>query len=277
MTDSRKTPRVSAIITTYNEEEFIRTAVESILEQTISDFEIVVVDDGSKDSTKNILKEYERLDKMRIFFLEHIGRSPALNEAIDRSRGKYIAIVDPDDLSRNNRFKRQADFLDNNPDVGIVGSAYRAENEIRSESYVREYPTSDTEIRRAMAKYIPIPHSSMMARREALVRAGLYDSTKQFIVDLDLMIRVATQYKMANIPEPLITRKIRSESSFHSMFSSFDRQLQLFKLNNKAVRILDLPTYRYLYSFGHLLYHYLPNRIKKWTRQLFSGLDEKHK
>lgn len=267
-------PRVTAIITTHNEEEYIGEAIESLLEQSISSLEIVVVDDGSKDQTREILAKYENLDAVRTFFREHDGRSAALNIAIDEAKGDYIAVVDPDDISKETRLERQANYLDQHPDVGIVGSAYIAENKIRSESYVREYPTKDVDIRHAMAKYIPVPHSSMMARREALIKSGLYDGSRQVIVDLDLMIRVASQYKISNLSEPLITRSIREKSSFHSMFSSTRRHIELFRLNVKAVRVLALPKYYYLYSFGHLIYHYLPVFLKRWARRAFANLKE---
>ncbi|WP_177209257.1 glycosyltransferase family 2 protein [Natronobacterium haloterrestre] len=262
------------VITTYNEEAFIREALESMLKQTLSDFEIVIVDDGSEDSTKEILAEYEDSERIRIFYSKHIGRSGALNTAIDEARGEYIAVVDPDDLSEENRLEVQAAYLDDHPDVGIVGSAYVAKNEIRSESYIREYPTDDAAIRRAMAKYIPIPHSSIMARRKALIQAGLYDGTRRAIVDLDLMIRVAVDWKVANLPEPLITRSIRKESSFHSMFSSTSRHFKLFGLHLKAVRLLELPRHYYLYALGHLLYHFFPKSVKKQVRRLFADFTE---
>lgn len=271
---SADSPRVSVVITTYNEEAFIRDALESILEQTLSDFEIVVVDDGSEDSTRDILAEYEDSERIQIFYSEHVGRSGALNTAIVEARGEYIAVVDPDDISAENRLEAQAAYLDNHPDVGIVGSAYVAKNQIRSESYIREYPTDDATIRQAMAKYIPIPHSSMMARREALIQAGLYDGTRKSIVDLDLMIRVAVDWKVANLSEPLITRSIREESSFHSMFSSTRRHFKLFGLHLKAIRLLELPRHYYLYALGHLLYYFFPKPVKKQVRRLFADFTE---
>lgn len=269
-----ESPQVTVVITTYNEEDYIEDALDSLLKQTYSNFEVVIIDDGSEDRTKEILAEYEDIKNIKIIYLEHVGRSSALNTAINEARGEYIAIVDPDDISKEKRLEMQARYLDQHPDVGIVGSAYIAQNEMRSESYVREYPTDDTDIRHAMAKYIPIAHSSMMARRKALIEAGLYDGTRHAIVDLDLMIRVAQSYKVANLSKPLITRSIREDSSFNSMFSSTRRHLQLCKLHLKAVRILGLPRYYYTYSVAHFLYHYFPDSVKKKMRRLFSDFSE---
>lgn len=265
---------VSVVITTYNEAEFIGAAIDSMLRQTIEDFELVIVDDGSTDATREIVREYDD-PRIRLIPKEHLGRSAALNCAIRHAEHEYIAIVDPDDLSTPRRLAVQREFLDANPAVGIVGSAYEAVNEIRGESYTREYPTSDDEIRRAMAKFIPIPHSSVMARKDALVAAGLYDETREVIVDLDLYIRVASEYELANVEEPLIRRQIRSDSNFHSLFSDRKRQLSLLRLNVRAIRELSLPPYYYAYPFAHLVYWQLPDGLKRTIRRRASGLAER--
>ena len=264
---------VSVVMTTYNEEAFIADAIDSILEQTCQEFEVVVVDDGSEDATCDIVSTYED-DRIRLLEREHMGRSAALNCAIDAARYDYFAVVDPDDLSLPHRLETQRAYLDAHPDVAIVGSAYEAINEIRDESYTRYYPTSDEEIRRAMAKFVPIPHSSMMARKAAVVAAGGYDESREVIVDLDLYIRVARTHELANIDEPLIRRHIRTTSNFHTLFSDKERQLSLVRLNLKAVRELSLPPHYYLYPPAHLLYWQFPDGVKRPVRRLFSSLSE---
>lgn len=266
---------VSVVMTTYNEEEFIADAIDSILEQTCQEFEIVIVDDGSRDATCDIVADYENEDdRIRLLEREHMGRSAALNCAIDAARYGYFAVVDPDDLSLPHRLETQRAYLDAHPEVAIVGSAYEAINEIRDESYTRYYPTSDEEIRRAMAKFVPIPHSSMMARKAAVVAAEGYDESREVIVDLDLYIRVARTHELANIDEPLIRRHIHTTSNFHALFSDKERQLSLVRLNLKAVRELSLPPHYYLYPPAHLLYWQLPDGVKRSVRRLFSSLSE---
>lgn len=267
-------PRVTAILTTYNEAEYVAAAVESLLDQTLDAVEIVAVDDGSTDATPAILREYADLESCRVELCDHEGRSAALNRAIELARAEYVAVVDPDDLSRADRLERQAAFLDSHPEVGLVGSAYRADHEIRGESYVRRYPVDDASIRRAMAKYVPVAHSSMMARATALREAGLYDESREVIVDLDLMIRVADRYEVANVDEPLVTRTIHRDSSFRTMYSRIERRWELCKANARAIRTFDLPRRYYVYPLGHLAYHYLPNVAKRWVRRTVTAVDE---
>lgn len=265
---------VSVVITTYNEAEFIGEAIDSILQQTIPDLELVIVDDGSTDATCKIVRKYDD-PRIRLITNGHLGRSTALNCAIRHTDNEYIAIVDPDDISKPHRLEVQRDYLDAHPSVGIVGSGYETVNEIRNESYTRYYPTSDNDIRRSMAKFIPIPHSSVMARKDALLAAGLYDESRDVIVDLDLYLRVTDEYKLANIREPLIRRQIRDDSSFHSMFSDRKRHFNLLQLNLRAIRKFSLPFYYYIYPFAHLVYWQLPNGTKRTIRRHFSGLAER--
>lgn len=264
---------VSVIITTYNEEDFIADAIDSILGQTCQEFEVVIVDDSSEDATCEIITNYED-DRIRLLEREHMGRSAALNCAIDAAQHEYVAVVDPDDLSLPHRLETQRAYLDTHPKVGIVGSAYEVIDEIREERYTRHYPTTDAAIRRAMAKFIPIPHSSMMACKAAIIEAGGYDESREVIVDLDLYIRVAKTRELANVGEVLIRRYVRSSSNFHSMFSDRQRRLELVRLNLRAVREFPLPFYYYLYPPAHLLYWKLPDNVKQSVRRQFFGLSE---
>lgn len=115
-----------------------------------------------------------------------MGRSTALNCALRHAEAEYVAIVDPDDPSKPHRLETQYEFLEAHPDVGIVGSAYRCTNHIRNEQYVRRYPSSHEEIVAALSKYVPIAHSSVMARKAALQDVGGYNEEIDAIVDLDL-------------------------------------------------------------------------------------------
>lgn len=272
-TDGETTPAVSVVITTYNEAEYIESALDSLLAQTLEDVEIVVVDDGSEDDTVERVRAYDA-ESIRLLERAHVGRSAALNCGIRHADADYVAIVDPDDPSRPDRLEVQYRFLESRPEVGAVGSAYEAVDRIRGERYVRHYPTEHEEIVAAMAKYIPIAHSSMMARTDAIEAAGYYDESADAIVDLDLLLRIGQHYRLANLEEPLIRREIRPDSSFHSMYTPLKRRLRLLSLNMAAVDAFALPWYYRAYPPLHLLYSVLPARLKRPIRRRFSAIRE---
>jgi len=260
-------------MTTLNESQFIGDAIESIFNQTYESFEIVIVDGGSTDQTVEIIRSFDD-DRIRLIVQEGLGRSASLNTAVRRSQGKYIAQVDPDDLSQPRRLERQVESLEENPQVAVVGCAFRVEDRIRGEEYVRYPPTSDSDIRSEMAKYIPLLHSGVLARREAILSVGGYNESLNDIEDLDLWIRVAQEYKLANLDDILVNKVIRPESTWHSRYSRIHRTFHHARLNFRAVRELDLPVTYYVYPIGRCVYAFLPSSVKRWVRNAFSSIDE---
>lgn len=110
--------KVSIIIPVYNGERYVSEAIDSVLNQTYKDFEIIVIDDGSKDDTLNILRMYG--EKIRWESQENKGQASAINEGIKMAKGKYIAYLDADDVCLPERLKIQVKYLDEHPDVGLV-------------------------------------------------------------------------------------------------------------------------------------------------------------
>ena len=117
--------KVSVLMSVYNcVEAEMREAIESVLNQTFSDFEFVIVNDGSTDNTPQILAEYANRDsRIKIVEGNHTGFSNALNLGMKNCTGEYIARMDGDDISHPDRLKKQTEFLDNNPDVSILGAS----------------------------------------------------------------------------------------------------------------------------------------------------------
>jgi len=272
--ESKRAPRVSVIVTAYNEKEYIEGAVQSVLAQTCDNLEVVVVDDGSTDGTKDVLRRRFEDGRLRVFSLERRGRVKALNYGLKVANGAFIAVLDADDRCRPTRIETQADYLSYHEEVGVVGSYYFRKDSVREEEYVRRYPLSDGSIRREMAKYIPISHSCAMYRTRAVVEAGGYDEELTDHEDLDLWIRIAQNWKLANVPEPLVVRHIRNDSYWHRNFGAHARNVHLAKLNAKAVRDLSLPVYYYAFPIARLAYSWLPDAAKRVTRRLLSNIEE---
>jgi len=272
-------PKVSVIMTVYNEEEYVRESVTSVLNQTYKDFELVVVNDGSTDRTQEILENEFNDRRVKVFSQENKGRIRALNRAIELSMGEYIAILDADDYCLPERLKKQVRFLDRNPDVAVVGTAYYRYDEIRGENWIRRYPTEDEKIRKEMSKYIPLCNSSVMIRKACLEEVGYYSEeldALQGIEDMELWIRIAKKFKLANLDEPLVSRKIRKDSFFYKSIRQSDRNRALARLNLRAAKELSLPIKYHFFPLARIIYFWLPDNFKRVVRKYFSDINEQN-
>ena len=271
---SRESPLVTVLITAYNESEYIEEAVRSVLAQTYDHLEAVVINDGSTDETGNVLRRRFDDGRLRVVNQERKGRVRSLNHGLDVAKGAFVAVLDADDRCRPDRIARQVDYLSAHEAVGVVGTYYHRKDGIREEEYVRKYPTRDRSIRRAMAKYIPISHSCAMYRTRAVLDIGGYNEDLADHEDLDLWIRVAQNWELANIPEPLVVRHIRNDSYWHRNYDAHARNMHLARLNAKAVRDLSLPFSYYAFPMARLVYPWLPDAVKRVVRRFGSGIEE---
>src|SRR6266446_9100847 len=157
-------PTVSVVMSVYNGQRFLSEAIQSILRQSFSDFEFVIVDDGSTDKSSGILAEYMRLDgRIRVHRHTNKGRAISLNIGIELSKGRYIARMDADDVALPNRLKEQVDFMELHPEVGLLSGSYER---IRSNGRLLDrvrLPLLDDEIRSMML------HSNAMRSEERRV------------------------------------------------------------------------------------------------------------
>ena len=272
----KEQPDVSVVLTAYNEEMYIRRSVNSILEQTLEEFELLLVDDGSTDSTWEIMQEFND-PRIRRRQLARVGRSKALNCGLSLARGKYVALMDADDESLPARLERQVEFLDSNPAVSILGTTYYMYDARRNERYVRSFPSNDREIRRALALYIPICNGSVMYRRAVVEKVGGYDENIDDLVDYELWLRAARHFRFANLGQPPahIYWFDPQHSYFEKTHGRYKRVWHGIKLNGRAIRQFRLPAYYYALLGAKILYYaVLPNSLKRIARRLVSGSNE---
>ena len=230
-------PRVSVVMSVYNEEEYIGEAIDSILQQTFGDFEFVIIDDGSVDRTPMVLERYHD-PRMRVYHQANQGQSSALNQAIRLSSGCYIARMDGDDISLPKRLEREVRFLDAHPEIGLVGTWCVKVDARTGQRRVQSLPEKDGAIRRFLTVDNPFIHSSVMIRNAVLDTVGLYD--ERFIwQDYDLWVRIARHHRMANIPEPLIIRR-KHPTSITCTARKTREFWELFKIQWKAARQMGL-------------------------------------
>lgn len=204
-------PVVSVVMAAYNvfPRDFHR-AITSILSQTYKDFEIIIVDDASTDDTLDIAKAYARKDG-RVVVVKNdnnLGAAGARNKGIQRAVGKYIAIMDADDIAHPKRLAKQVAFLENNPKVGLLGTAYRTiDGSGRTIQRISPLKT-DKLIRWEMLLNSPFAHSSVTYRRELYLQTGGYPEDHLLSEDYELFYRMSAITKMANLKEALVYYRI---------------------------------------------------------------------
>jgi glycosyltransferase involved in cell wall biosynthesis len=204
-------PRVSVLLPVYNNEAYLRPAVESILSQSFQDFELLVLDDGSSDRSLEILQSY--LPRLKITSRENRGFRTTLNELISMASGEYLARMDADDISEPDRLKKQVKFLDENPDHVIVGGGLLRINCNGLPIGYMSFPISHEEIDAAnLIGHTSISHPAAMIRRSTMVSIGGYRDFP-YAEDLDLWLRLAEVGKLANLPLPVLNYRIHAGSA----------------------------------------------------------------
>lgn len=202
----RHHPAISVVLPVYNGEAFVREAVESILAQTFTDFELIIINDGSTDGSGAILRELEAGDQ-RIVLVERTngGLVSALNEGIERARGDLIARMDADDVAMPERFALQHARMAAEPALGVLGSFIRIIDKAGDTIRLGDYPVSPTDTARFLEHGCPLAHPTVMMRRDAVLKAGGYRKVFSHCEDYDLWLRInELGYELANLPRPLL-------------------------------------------------------------------------
>lgn len=270
------TPRVSVVSTVYNGMPYFDRAIPGILAQSFDDFEFILVDDGSTDGTLAELRKLEERDsRVRVLAPGRLGAATAMNYAVAQARGEYIARQDFDDESFPDRLRLQVALLDANPEVGLVGGSYVLVDERRGERYVRMPPPDHAAIVSAMARCVPIAHTTATFRRRVWSEAGGYPIVDN-LIDLRFYLRVAKLgWRFANVPEVVGEHYVHDSSFFHRTLKYVERQRDLARVQAQAVRELGLPTWMYLFALGRHAYAYIPPGLKRMVRRGVMGSRER--
>lgn len=263
-------------MTAYNEEHQIIRSINSILNQTFKDFEFIIIDDGSIDKTVELVRQVED-SRIKLYTPGRLGFTKALNFGIRNSVGQYIARMDADDESLPQRFEKQIEYLDQHPEISILGTAYIKNDSMRVEKYTRYPPESDEEIKLSMAYQIPICHGSVMFRKNFFESIEGYNENIPDEEDLELWIRAAVKgYKFANLQIPLYIYWFDPKTSFfEATLGRRKRAINNIKLSAKAINQMHLPFYYYSILVAKLFYYFLlPTKIKTFARRIISKSKE---
>jgi glycosyltransferase involved in cell wall biosynthesis len=229
------TPLVSVVMPARNESRYVGEAVQSVVEQSYGEWELVVVNDGSTDATAEIVRSFAD-PRIRVYDQPGLGFVGALNRGLALARGDLIARLDADDIAHPKRLESQVEFLANHPGVGLVGSAAQYLFP-EGERVLSRRPTGDPALRRALLRDNPFVHSSIMLRRSVLHAIGGYDARYPSDTDYDLWVRVAARFEVANLAEPLVTYRLRMDSLSRNRRLSHALRSRL-EIQRRAARML---------------------------------------
>jgi glycosyltransferase involved in cell wall biosynthesis len=224
---------ISVVMPTYNCAKYIAQSIQSILNQTFKDFELLIIDDGSTDDTEEIVNQFK--DSRIIYHKrKHEGISSALNYGVLESKGEWIARIDADDLNIPERLMIQTEFSKNNPDFNVISSLSIYFNESYKILFFHNPPCQHDEIYKFLNKHNPINHSGLLIEKNILT-INKYNETFEVYEDFELFFRIRDRVRFYIIPDYLVFTRIHkgsltSESSKKKIFSflynfSYDKYL----------------------------------------------------
>ncbi len=216
-------PKVSIIIPSFNHEQFVAETIQSVLDQTYQDFEIVITDDGSTDSTVDIIKTFADRRIKLFCFQQNQGASRAANNCIDHSSGEYIAMLSSDDAFYPEKLEKQVEFLEKHTEIGAVFSQAEIINEqgglLEKEDHF--YQTAFLQENRNRFEWLRyfffngncLCHPSALIRRQCYEHVGQYKEYYAQLPDLDFWTRLCSHYDIHIIPEKLIKFRVRDNEA----------------------------------------------------------------
>ena len=212
---------VTVIMPVYNAENYLKESIDGVLSQTYSNFELVILNDGSTDSSHTIISSYT--DPRIIYIKNNLNLKliATLNLGLQKAKGKYIARIDADDIMLPNRIAEQVKFLEENLDYGMVGSYVQTFGDVEGSIC---YPLDDASIRYTSMFYNPFVHSTVMLRASVIATHLLdYDSTMLHVEDYALWIQIMRVSKVANLPEILVRYRVHA-SQISTTYSSIQQE-----------------------------------------------------
>ncbi len=250
-------PIVSVIMATYNSTTYLANAVKSILEQSLKELELIIVDDASTENTKETLKPFSIDTRLKAIYLEkNGGPSAARNAGIRISKGDFIAILDSDDIAFPTRLEAQYNFLKNNPDISICYGNVITYGDKESPK-IKRYPITNEQFTKMLLKYSPMCHSTAFIKREVFNKIGIYDETLHFAEDLDLWLRAKPYFKFGNCNQILGKYCVRS----NSLINKNNRKCEkvTFDVRKKAIKegLIKPSLSDIAYNSMHIASHYM--------------------
>ena len=273
---------VTVLMPVYNASEFLREAIDSILDQTYEEFEFLIINDGSTDSSVNIIESYEDERIRLVHNTENWGLIKTLNKGIEIASGKYIVRMDADDIAEKNRIETQVNFMENNDDVAVAGSngiIFLSEKPLIKKP--TDFPTRYSEIRCKLLFESPIMHPAVIMRKKVLLENNYrYKDEYKDTEDYGLWMEIAKNHKIVNISKKLLRHRIISSSVTNQALKRMSNRIRVMK----KIYILGLDYLGVEYSEDELDIHaeialsstlkhfqYTKKSIEKWLCKLMDA------
>ncbi len=218
----------------YNAERYVAAAIESILQQTFSDFELIIINDGATDRSRDIARSFADPRIVHVDHAHNIGLARSLNRGMEMARGEYIARQDADDLSRRNRLARQVAFLDRHPDVVLLGTRVGWIDERRRPLRFSAPTLTWSQIRWGLlfATTGISGATAVLRRREVLESVGSYDPEFQYANDAELHSRIVWRFRAANLSDPLYLVRVHGRQMGKTLGDLPRREAERLALRN---------------------------------------------
>jgi len=221
-------PQVSVLMSVYNSEKFLCEAIGSILKQSFADFEFIIINDGSTDSTQQIIESYPDERIVILNNAQNLGLAESLNRGIREAQGEYIARMDADDISLPERLEKQVAFMKMHSEVGLCGTWIKYFGE---ENLVLEFPPDDATIRCKLLFENNIAHPSVIMRKDLLLKHELlYNPAYTNAQDYELWRRCSQYLSFANLSEVLLLYRLHPEQAGKSNFAAQQKLTGLVRL-----------------------------------------------
>jgi len=230
-------PLVTVLMPVYNGEKYLSQAIDSVLNQTFTDYELLIVDDCSSDHSTNIIKTYVDKRIKLIINKRNIGQTKTLNKGIDLAMGRYIARIDQDDMYHKDKLLKQINMATKN-NYDVVGTWSYGINENNNKIYKTEHPIDNSDIKKSMIISLPFTHSAILFKTNRLKEVNKYPEGIKMVMDYGLIVNLAIKgCSFANIPEYLTYIRYHKKSS--SSKNKYLMEYESFTIQKKTIHLVS--------------------------------------
>lgn len=254
-------PKISVILPVYNQEKFIKEAIESILNQSYSNFELIIINDGSTDNSEKIITSFK--DKRIKIIKNNInhGLTKALNLGMKNAKGEFIARMDGDDISYANRFKLQLKAFEKDGNVYLIGGQACVISINSKKLKNTRMPTRYQDLKKVVIKYNPFIHPTVMFKKILINKIGYFNENYRYAQDYDFVLRAINNFKCINLKEPILALRLNSNSISASKHQK--QQLTAVAIRLNAIINYKYPMYSLLFLVKPFVSALIPYNLKK--------------